>query len=371
MLEKGKISIQQLTILAIFSTIGDSILILPSIITKASERDAWLSMLAGIPAGLFIVWLVLRLWKTYPQATIIQINRNVMGRTLGGIVSLLFVLYFLLNTSAMLREASDFITTSILVETPLRAIHFMMILVLMIGIRLGLEPIARASEIFFPWFLFFLFCLVVLMLPQVHMTNLSPILSRGIPPILQGMIYTVTYPFTELLVFLMIFPHVKQGTHLQRDFILGALIGGTILFILLLLSILVLGADMTTFHLYPTYALAKKISIAHFLERLEAMMAIIWLFSIFFKIILYYYGFILGTSQLFKLKDYRILTYPVGMILFGLAFYISPNVSYFSDVARKYWPFFDLTYALIIMMTLILAYLFKKNMQKSAANPDA
>ncbi|MDQ0493800.1 hypothetical protein QOZ95_001962 [Paenibacillus brasilensis] len=40
---------------------------------------------------------------------------------------------------------------------------------------------------------------------------------------------------------------------------------------------LVLGPDITARNIYPGYALAKKISIGHFLQRIEAIMATMWL----------------------------------------------------------------------------------------------
>ncbi|MBW7453532.1 endospore germination permease [Paenibacillus sepulcri] len=371
MREHGKISIQQITILVIFTTIGDSILFLPSMMTTAAKQDSWLSVLLGIPIGLFILWLMLRLSRMEARSTLFQMNQKLLGQFFGGILSVLFLMFFLVLTSGMLREISDFITTIILPQTPLYVIHFMMIIVMLFGIKLGLEPLARASEIFFPWFLLFFFSLVLLLLPQIQLTNMLPILGSGIGPVLHGMLYSVAFPFSELLVFLVIIPYVNEGTHLQRDLLLGSLFGGMIIFILVLLSTLVLGPTMTSFHIYPSYSLAKKISIGHFLERLEAMLAIIWIFSIFFKTVLYYYATVLGTAQLFRLKDYRMLAAPIGFILFGLAFYFSPNYSYLTEITAKYWPFWDYTYIAAIVLLLLVSYLVKKNKQKAPSAPES
>ncbi|MEK4066643.1 hypothetical protein NYE65_09000 [Peribacillus sp. FSL R5-0717] len=41
MLEKGKIGSRQLLILVILYTLGDSILVLPSVVAFEAEQDAW------------------------------------------------------------------------------------------------------------------------------------------------------------------------------------------------------------------------------------------------------------------------------------------------------------------------------------------
>lgn len=43
MLEKGKIGSRQLMILVILYTLGDSILVIPSIVASEAEQDAWIS----------------------------------------------------------------------------------------------------------------------------------------------------------------------------------------------------------------------------------------------------------------------------------------------------------------------------------------
>lgn len=51
-----------------------------------------------------------------------------------------------------------------------------------------------------------------------------------------------------------------------------------------------MGAEITARQVYPSYIFAKKINIAHFLERIEAIMAGIWFLTIFFKLTLCFYA---------------------------------------------------------------------------------
>ena len=106
----------------------------------------------------------------------------------------------------------------------------------------------------------------------------------------------------QLGILLMIIPYVTN-TEMKKSFYIGFLIGGIIINHLIALSILVLGANLTARQAYPSYMLGKKISIGTFFQRVEVIVAIIWMFTLYFKITICYYGLSLGLAQLFGLKN--------------------------------------------------------------------
>lgn len=355
-----------MAILVFFVVIGDSILIDPSIVTQFANEDSWISGLLGVVLGIMIAGLIYSLSRLYPQATLVQFNRTLLGKWIGGIVTSLFLLYFLLNTAAMTREIGDFITTQMMPETPLRAIHLLLVFLLIWALSIGIEPIARSAELMFPWFVIFFVALLLCLTPKIEINRLLPVMGHGLLPILHGSIYLVVYPFAELIVFWMLFPLVTENKNKSRDFIIAASLGGLALFAVILVCLLVLGPYITAHQTYPTYAVAKKISIGGFLERVEAFLAIIWIMSIFFKTILYAYAFLSGISQLFQLRNERILLMPSAFLFFGLAYAISPNIIYYDYILTKYWPLWDLTYALVVPFLLMIVYLFRR---KKKAHP--
>ena len=74
-----------------------------------------------------------------------------------------------------------------------------------------------------------------------------------------------------------------------------------VLFTIIALTILVLGPDITGRNLYPSYMLAK-INIGNFLQRIEAVMAVMWFITLFYRISLYFYAIAIGISQIFHIK---------------------------------------------------------------------
>ncbi|WP_239615993.1 GerAB/ArcD/ProY family transporter [Cohnella mopanensis] len=355
-MDNEKISVRQIGVLVILAVIGDSILVSPALIAQSAKQDAWISGLFGVFVGMLIAGLIYYVSRLFPNFTLMEFNRKILGKWAGGVVSLLFLCYFLMNTAAMSREISDFITTQMMPETPIWAIHLILVLLLLWGIRGGIETIARSAEMLFPCFFLFLICLLLFLTPQIKLEQIFPILPHGFKPILKGSIYTIAYPYADLIVFLMVLPSVIRKKHANRDYALAAFIGGIVLVAVILICTLVLGSYITAHQRYPTYALAKKISIGNFLERVEAFLTFIWIMSIFIKTILYGFAFVKGMSQLFNTKDEKFLLLPSGFIIFGLAYAISPDIVYYQNVLIKYWPFWDLTYALLFPLLCIIVY---------------
>ncbi|MBB6637328.1 GerAB/ArcD/ProY family transporter [Cohnella thailandensis] len=355
-LEKGRIGSRQLAILIIFMTVGDSILILPSLTARAASQDAWISAIAGCLLALPMLWLWMALAGRYPQSNLAEYARGLLGKRAGGFVSLYYSIYFFFVSTGLIRELGDFFTIQIMPETPLRAVHLLILLVIAWGLAGGLEAIVRTSELFFPWFILLLLALLICLTPLLTPDNLKPMLSEGVSPILHGSLYVLVYPFAELVSLLMVFPYVARSRSTKRDILLAASIGGLIMFTVILFSLMVLGSYLTSNQVYPTYALAKKINIGSFLQRVEAVVAFVWVLSTFFKTSIHSYAFLLGIAETFKLRSYRRFIGPFVLLQFGLTYLITPNFAFYTDVLFKYWPFWDLTNAVLLPLVLLLAH---------------
>lgn len=162
----------------------------------------------------------------------------------------------------------------------------------------------------------------------------------------------------------MILPYVNKQQQITRSFLRGTLLGETVIFITLIVSILVLGPDLTARDVYPSYNIARRISVGGFFERVEALIALQWMLTFFIKVTLYFYAFILGLSQLLKLKEYRVLTLPTGLILVALAVLIAPNYTYYSAIFDNYWVYYVITFGLFLPLVLLSVVMFRRALSK-------
>ncbi|MFD3257208.1 endospore germination permease [Paenibacillus lentus] len=359
-MEKGRLSSRQLIVLALFVFVGDMALIYPVTMVSDSHQDAWIAGLISLPLGLAGIMIPLKVHYFYPQMNLIEKMNKILGKWVGTAVSLFYLFFFLIATSIYIREIEDFMTTQIFEKTPGAVFRFMILFLVIYGLRLGLETLGRAAEIFLPLFILFFTSLMILLLPQIRLENLFPMMNTPLPKLMHSVLYGISYPFGEMIVFLMVYPYVKHNKHTNRDIFLIMIIGSAVLNLILLLSLTVLGAYLSEHHFYTAYILAQKINIANFLQRIEALMAIVWVITTFFKTALYFYAFTHGTAQLFNLKSFRSLIFPVGFLVFGFSQLVSKDIIFYIKRIPAYWVDWDFTVCFAIPLLMMIVYYVRK-----------
>ncbi|BFH63140.1 GerAB/ArcD/ProY family transporter [Paenibacillus azoreducens] len=360
MLEKGRISTRQFAVLIFLACVGDMILLFPSAISFMASQDAWMASLIGVPAGVLVLWLMLRVSFLYPDKTLIEISRLVLGKWLGTFVSLWYLFFFFMLCSYVIREVADFMSSQIFMNTPIPIIYLLFLLLMVYAAQAGLESIGRSSEVVLPIFLLFVIGFICFLLPQSNGHYLKPFLENGAVPVLHGALFSAIYPFAELIIFLMVISSVKRSPHFRRDVLLAAAGGGLILSLIVLVSWLVIGSNLTVSSTYPTFTLAQKINIGNFLQRIESTIAIAWLMSSFYKAVICYYSFVLGVAQLTGLRNHKVLYFPAAIMLFGMAQLGAPDIIYYLKHLIPYWMDWDITHAVVIPCILLAAAAWRK-----------
>lgn len=360
MIEKGKIGLHQLMVLTVLFTVGSSILIMPAGMAHAAKQDAWIAAIAALAGGLLLALFFHAVSALYPGKNLAEIAEQSLGKWFGGAVALFYFVYFFILSALVLRNIGDFITTQVLPNTPIQFVHTLFLIAVVMGIRNGIEVFTRTAEIFFPWVLFFFATMAVLLPPKFEPGYVSPLFGYGFKPILHAALPVIGTPYMELVAFLMILPYVSSPKKSRSAFLVGVAIGGSMLVVIALLSILVLGPDLTARQMYPSFSLAKKISIGSFLERLEVIMAGIWFITIYFKLAISFYASSMIFSRLFRMKAARPLYFPLGMVMIVLSIVAYPNISYFLEFANIVYLPYSFVFAVFFPLLMITVSSFKK-----------
>lgn len=355
MLNNEKIGKHGFKVFVILTFIGTSVLNIPGALIGKAKQDAWISAIVGVIVALLIVIFYNAVAQQFDNMTLVGYAHKVLGKKLGKMVSIWFVLFLLFNCASVLWIVGTFITTEIMVEEPAILINILFMLVVILGCRLGIEVIVRSAEVLYPWAITGYITLIILVLPQVRFKNFRPIFEIGVKPILHGtLLFEAFIPLT-FVAFLMVFPASTSKTkEVKKSFLLAVLLAGILLVIQTIVTILVLGVDTAARSMYPSYILAKGVSIGTGLERIEAIIAMVWIIAIFYKTILYFYGTVVGVAQVLNLKDYRCLTLPLGMIIVILSEVIYPNIIYEINWDSTIWIPYVLTNAILIPLLLLV-----------------
>ncbi|KZE71516.1 spore gernimation protein [Paenibacillus jamilae] len=360
MLKKARISIRQVTVLMFMSLIGDMLLIYPTMITHIAHQDAWISSILSIPLGLIIIYVLLRLHELYPSLTLIEATRKILGPVFGSIVSCWYLFYFFMSTALNAREVGDYLTTQIFESTPLRVLLAMEVLMLVLAALAGIEAFSRVSEILIPVYVFIFSGLILALLPQIHLSNVRPVLENGLAPVAKGMVPGAAMPFAGMSIMLMVFPFVNKKGHFKRDMLLASLLGGVLISLFLLLSLLVIGPFVTNYSPYISSALSTKINELNYITRIESLVALLWALVAFFKGVIFFFAFTFGITQLFRISNVQPFIIPAGALVFGMTILITPNVFYYVRTLVYPMAAWHYTNGLIIPLLLWTVYLCRQ-----------
>ncbi|MDF2717662.1 MAG: yndE 2, partial [Paenibacillus sp.] len=103
-----------------------------------------------------------------------------------------------------------------------------------------------------------------------------------------------------------------------------------------------------------------KINIGHFLERIEAILAIIWILTIYFRLTVMHYALVLGIAESLRLRAHRFLALPLGVVIVAFSIFSVPNSTYLSTFNKTTLPIFIFTIALLLPFLLLLVAVLRK-----------
>ncbi|WP_171056485.1 GerAB/ArcD/ProY family transporter [Paenibacillus sinopodophylli] len=350
MIEHGKISAAQLSIIMVPTVLATSILSVPSITMTYAGQDMWLSPIWASILGLMSMWVAFGLSKLYPKSTLIESSVLILGKWGGKLFGLLYLLFLPHITGVIIRQYGEFIVRSALPQTPLFAIVVSMVLVCAINVRSGIEVVGRTAQIFVAIFILFAAFLFVLLIRDLHPEQILPIGEAGLLPSLRGSVAPGAW-FTEYILLAFLLPYVHDR-HKALHKSLLSILAVTLSMVITNFVCLFLMGDLTDSFQYPVMIAARYISIADFMQHLEAIVIAIWIAGIFVKISIFIYVFTLSTAEWLELKAYRSLVLPLSFVCVIFTYWVATSQT---DIVKLYGTSANVyTIVLLLVMPSLL-----------------
>ena len=114
--------------------------------------------------------------------------------------------------------------TAILPNTPIEMMSITLCLLMGYILYLGIEVLARTSEIFTPYFFVFFILLTIFLFASgtTEVNQIQPILGEGIMPVFKTAFVDLSFfPFGEIIAFSVIYASVTNKKYSLRISILG------------------------------------------------------------------------------------------------------------------------------------------------------
>nr|WP_315990635.1 GerAB/ArcD/ProY family transporter [Desulforamulus aquiferis] len=166
-------------------------------------------MPAGMPGCLlywrpyryFIYRIIIGLCLIFPDHSLVGFSRLLLGRYLGGLLALIYIVSFLFFCVMVTIQFSIIISTSFKPESPPFVWHLVVLVPALYVSYLGISVPARMNELLLPLGLLLLPLVALLNIPNINWDEYLPMLQHGLLPPIEGAVLTageLTYPMLIL-----------------------------------------------------------------------------------------------------------------------------------------------------------------------------
>ncbi|MDQ0872868.1 spore germination protein (amino acid permease) [Paenibacillus sp. V4I3] len=193
--------------------------IYPEKIFESTSKGHWEAILIGCLLEGTMMWIYLRGLSSFPNMTIVEICKQVLGPWLSRILLIPIMLYFLATLALVSRVYSEMMTIVFLPKTPIWALLcfiFLSLFAAWYGIKTVLRTSVIISVLFIPW----IFAALISSMSNFDIRNASPIWNTNFDFFKHPAYYSSFFAFSGFLFLGMIHPYFRNVARSRKVFIL-------------------------------------------------------------------------------------------------------------------------------------------------------
>jgi len=329
-----------------------SLFILGTSIISASgskiNQDMWISIILSLLATFPLAMIFARLHYIFPGKTLFDICELCFGRFIGKIITALYILFIFNNGASITLNLNNFITIVSLSKTPSIVPLTCILILCSWAVKEGMEVVGRWSSLFVIISIIFIIFTVVCLIPQIKINNLLPILNNGMKPVLTGALISFAFPFTQIVVFTVVFSNFETKKSPFKIYFKSLLIGGFFILLISSLNTMVLGIDTASRVYYPSHESALRVSIVGLIQRVEIVISTAFVIGAVLKGIIYLLAICKAISNLFDCEDYRFIVIPVALLMISFSSYTYNSVmDHFEKILELWIVYYALLFHVI------------------------
>jgi spore germination protein KB len=331
---------------------------------NAAKNDAWLVIAGGMICSLILMWVFTQLAIYYPDDTLIQMLPKIIGKYLSYPFIILYILHFTYSAARALRELGDLLLVVILPDTPILVVMGSFMVLMVYCLRGGVEAFGRMGEMVFPLYIFALAVIWILLftVKEFSILNLTPVLGNGVKPVLKQVFPNgINFPFGETIIITMFFPYLNNKKNIRKIGMSVIFVGGMLLMINSIMLISTIGPEIYYINKFQLLISTQMVSIADFLERFDALVILMMVAGVFFKVGGWSFGATLAISQLFNLKDMKSILVALSTIIVPLSLLGASSYTEHLEIGFKYFVPYVHTGLQIVTPILLLFIAFIRN----------
>lgn len=237
-----------------------------SLLMEMLGKDTWIAAFLGMILGSGILFLLSK-WKQ-------KLNSKFPNHFLKYSFLALFFLFNMFIFQQILFIFQTFASSFFLIKSPIYFISLPVPFIIYRVCKNGFPAIAKVAEIIMPISLFLFFFSFLGLIQDLNLDYFKPIFTCEPLTLLEGTLFFTAYSTAPYFLLLNV---DMESPKLVGKYLFSAMT----VFIICVSIIGVLGPNLSQIYRYPEYIVLKKIKIFNFLEKVENIVSIGWLFDLF------------------------------------------------------------------------------------------
>ena len=366
---KSKIGTIEAIMLVLTIIVTHTISSLPREILVSCKSATIINLIFVSTIAILFSYLVVRLMKNFAGSDIIDISEYLGGKVFKNIVGIIFILYFLVSSSILLRNFCESLKIIYYPMTNIVFIIALFILAICTANRLDFNASLKTNLLIIP--------LVLVSMVFLFFANMNKFVPQRIFPIFgDGLYNTFILGLGNLAAFggitflYFLPPYLKQPEKMKKIALIS--IGISAIYLILCVSTLLFMFSffINTNEITPLYNATRYIEFGAFFQRLESIFLLIWIlaFACYLSITS---KFAMGIfKKLTNIETKKPLIDIFGILILGISL-IPKNYAISDKFETEIYPYLILGITFFLGISiLILANLLKKKQKNITAKSE-
>lgn len=231
---------RQISLLLFAVIVGYGIVNLPKNVVESTGTGGWITLIINTLFFMFIAYVITYIQFNNENKILYEYTSEMYGKHIATAITILYIVYFMVIASLILRMYSEVLRLIFLNNTPIWATLFIFYFIAMFAVSKKLHAIGRLAEIYSLFVIIGYLFIIGIMLTKAKLINIQPIFEGSQVKKYLKSTLNLILPFLGVEVILFIPLDKKNNTNILKHIMLTILCIG-ILYIIIFESVLSIG----------------------------------------------------------------------------------------------------------------------------------
>lgn len=325
-------------------------------ILNSAEIGSIYSVILGSIFSIIIFYFIIKLYNYEKDLTLFEKIEKIYGKNVGKIINLFLFTIFTMFFIYLLWSVNSYVQNKYLDQTPSFIILILFLIPVIWCATINMKAIAKISISVFLVSIFFVLFSISNLISSIDIENFKPFFNTSFFDILKNALVFSAYFSTPAFMIIIVPKNMIHDSRNLTKTVTTFYVLAAINYILIFSFIIgIFGIELSKIFSYPEYSLMKKINVFDFIQRVENIATIQFLYCLFISTVmsLNFMKTYLNHIKKFKKISYSII---IGICLI-LSLMLFKNTTIGYNIVKKYYIFI---YSIPIFTLLIISNIIIK-----------